>query len=130
MCKINIILNCSVKTIVRAAVSAFGHQSAAYSHHTNPFWREARGSLLLRTRIMMMEKRKKKQAMAKHMRYTDLYPTMMSQFTLFCMPGMDEPPKQKPGIWKAHKRNTGRRTGKDKNWVNCFHILISEKNNT
>lgn len=39
---------------------------------TNPFWTAARGSLLLRTRIMMMEKRKKKQAIAKHMRYTDL----------------------------------------------------------
>lgn len=59
----------------------FGHQRAAccgnveqrkQSCSTNPFWMAARGSLLLRTRIMMMEKRKKKQAMAKHMRYTDL----------------------------------------------------------
>lgn len=38
----------------------------------DPFWTAALGSLLLRTRIMMTEKRKKKQAMAKHMRYTDL----------------------------------------------------------
>lgn len=40
--------------------------------HPHPFWMAARGSLLVRTRIMMMENRKKKQAMAKHMRYTDL----------------------------------------------------------
>lgn len=75
---------------------------------TDPFWRAARGSLLLRTRIMMMENRKKKQAMAKHMRYTDLYPTMMSQFTLFSIPGMPVPPTQKPGIWmKKNPNNTG-----------------------
>ena len=41
-------------------------------HGTNPFWMAARGSLLLRTRIMMMVKRKKKQVKAKPMRYTDL----------------------------------------------------------
>lgn len=44
----------------------------AFMANANPFWTAALGSLLLRTRIMMMEKRKKKQAMAKHMRYTDL----------------------------------------------------------
>lgn len=52
------------------AVPSRGQQ--AFAADTNPFWTAALGSLLLRTRIMMREKRKKKQAMAKHMRYTDL----------------------------------------------------------
>lgn len=51
-----------------ARLSGRGQQA----FEANPFWMAARGSLLLRTRIMMTEKRKKKQAMAKHMRYTDL----------------------------------------------------------
>lgn len=53
-----------------ACVSSRGQQALAAN--TNPFWTAALGSLLLRTRIMMTEKRKKKQAMAKHIRYTDL----------------------------------------------------------
>lgn len=74
----NIVFTLS-KYNLRNAVQMFGQQSAAWIHErgsvlycTNPFWMAARGSLLLRTRIMMMEKRKKKHAMAKHMRYTDL----------------------------------------------------------
>ncbi|TNN86120.1 hypothetical protein EYF80_003537 [Liparis tanakae] len=53
-------------------VSSRGQQACVKANNTDPFWTAARGSLLLRTRIMMREKRKKKQAMAKHMRYTDL----------------------------------------------------------
>lgn len=53
-----------------AGVSSRGQE--AFTADTNPFWTAALGSLLLRTRIMMREKRKNKQAMAKHMRYTDL----------------------------------------------------------
>lgn len=53
-----------------ARVSSRGQET--FTKDTNPFWTAALGSLLLRTRTMMREKRKKKQAMAKHMRYTDL----------------------------------------------------------
>lgn len=59
-------------TRVQHIVITQDHGTEAAVLSTNPFWMAARGSLLLRTRIMMMEKRKKKQAMAKHMRYTDL----------------------------------------------------------
>lgn len=57
-----------------------------------PFCTAARGSLLVRTPIIMAENRKKKQVMAKHIRYTDLYPTMTSQLTWFSIPGIVDPP--------------------------------------
>lgn len=88
------------KKMKRALPKRASSQARGLAH---PFCTAARGSLLLRTHTMITAKRKKKEAAAKPMRYTALWPRKPLQSAWTWTPSTEPLPSQKPGSCRGEE---------------------------